>query len=306
MIMDIPTRLDAVPLAVRTTALTRRYGRQFALRDVEMTVPEGSFYVLVGPNGAGKTTLLKLLLEIIHPSSGSIEVMGLSTATQGALIRAHVGYVPERGDDLYTWMDVRTALDHHSRYYPNWDAEYASHLVDRLQIRHGLLRKLSKGEARRVQIVMALAHRPPLLLLDEPTDGLDPVGREVFLSLLAEHIATSPTTVVVSTHLIFELERLADHFAVLRDGRIVTQIATDQLKRNLKKYVIRPVNNAVPMPPSDTLLSANGSARESAWTLWGDEDALAVRIAQNGGVVHEVRSVSLQEAAIAFLSGGSK
>lgn len=304
--MDIPTRLDAVPLAIRTTALTKRYGKQFALRDVDLTVPEGSFYVLVGPNGAGKTTLLKLLLEIIHPSSGSIEVMGLSTATRGALIRAHVGYVPERGDDLYTWMDVRSALDHHSRYYPSWDAVYASQLVDRLQIKQGLLRRLSKGEARRVQIVMALAHRPPLLLLDEPTDGLDPVGREVFLSLLAEHIATSPTTVVVSTHLIFELERFADHFAVLRDGKILTQTTTEQLKRKLKKYVIRPNSDASPVPPADALLMANGSQREGAWTLWGDEQALAQRIAQTGGEVHEVRSLSLQEAAIAFLSGGSK
>jgi ABC-2 type transport system ATP-binding protein len=305
MIMDIPTRLDAVPLAVRTTALTKRYGKQFALRDVDLTVPEGSFYVLVGPNGAGKTTLLKLLLEIIHPSSGTIEVMGLSTSTQGAQIRAHVGYVPERGDDLYAWMNVRTALDHHSRYYPAWDAEYASHLVGRLQIKQGILGKLSKGEARRVQIVMALAHRPPLLLLDEPTDGLDPVGREVFLSLLAEHIATSPTTVVVSTHLIFELERLADHFAVLRDGRVVTQTTTAQLKRKLKKYVIRPRTDALPLPPADALLLSNGSQREGAWTLWGDEEALALRIAQDGGEVHEVRSLSLQEAAVAFLSGAS-
>jgi ABC-2 type transport system ATP-binding protein len=202
-------------------------------------------------------------------------------------------------------MDVRTALDHHRRYYTAWDASYAAHLIDRLQIRQGRLSKLSKGEARRVQIVMALAHRPPLLLLDEPTDGLDPVSREIFLSLLAEHIATSPTTVVVSTHLVFELERLADHFAVLRDGKVVTQTSTDHLKGRLKKYVVRGVGNIEPMPPADALLVANGSQRERAWTLWGDESSLAARIEESGGEVHEVRSLSLQEAAVAFLSGGA-
>ncbi|HEY0809339.1 MAG TPA: ABC transporter ATP-binding protein [Longimicrobiales bacterium] len=305
MIADIPTRLESQQLAVSTHALSKRYGKQFALREVDVTVPEGSFYVLVGPNGSGKTTLLKLLLEIIHPTSGEIEVLGARVPQRGAQVRASVGYVSERGDDLYTWMDVRTALDQHSRYYSAWDASYAAQLIERLQIKQGKLSKLSKGEARRVQIVMALAHRPPLLLLDEPTDGLDPVGREIFLSILAEHIATSPTTVVVSTHLIFELERLADHFAVMRDGKLLAQTSTDYMKRRLKKYVVRGAGSIEPAPPAGALLVANGNPRERAWTLWGEEAALAAKIEQSGGEVHEVRSLTLQEAAVAFLSGGT-
>ena len=99
-----------------------------------------------------------------------------------------------------------------------------------LNVKTGRLEKLSKGEVRRVQLVMALAHRPPLLLLDEPSDGLDPMGREILNGLLAEHIATNPTTVIVSTHLVFELERLADHMAVLSDGRLVAQLPTDELR----------------------------------------------------------------------------
>jgi ABC-2 type transport system ATP-binding protein len=110
---------------------------------------------------------------------------------------------------------------------------------------------------------------------------------------------------VVSTHLVFELERLADHFAVLRDGKLLTQTSTADLKGKLKKYVVRNGSNVVPPPPSDALLLANGSPRERAWTLWGDEQSLAARIAESGGEVHEVRPLTLQEAAVAFLSGAS-
>lgn len=280
MSLAIPTRLSAEQLAVRTTALTKQFGRHTALAGVDFMVPDGAFYVLVGPNGAGKTTFLKLLLEIITPTSGSIDVLGMNPLTDGPRVRAHVGYVPERSDDLYSWMSVRRALDFHRTYFPAWDNAYARDLMEKLALKEGKLSRLSKGEVRRVQIVMALAHRPPLLLLDEPTDGLDPVGREMFRAILAEHIATSPTTVVVSTHLIYEIEALADHLAVLRDGKLVAQLLTETLHENLKRY-------------------ANG---DRAWTLWGDEATIVNDLRARGNELRETRPLTLQEAAVALLT----
>lgn len=298
--MSIPLHLQSSALAVHTRGLTKQYGKQLALSDVEVMVPEHGFYVLVGPNGAGKSTLLKLLLEIIHPTRGSVNVLGMDAMKEGARIRANVGYVSERGDDLYLWMKAEAALAFHRRYYPTWDAAYAADLLKRLQVKNGKLSRMSKGEARRVQLIMALAHRPALLIMDEPTDGLDPVGREIFLGILAEHIATTPTTVLVSTHLAYEMERLADHFAVLRDGKLLAQTTTDELKRRLKRYVVHTMDGVA--PPAEAFVVGNGDARERAWTLWGEESTIASQLQHAGATVHDVKALSLQEAAVAFLS----
>jgi len=146
---------------------------------------------------------------------------------------------------------------------------------------------------------MALAHRPPLLLLDEPSDGLDPMGREILSGLLAEHIASNPTTVIVSTHLVFELERLADHLAVLSDGRLVAQLTTDEMRLHLKRYVVSASEGFA--PPRAATVALNGSERERALTLWGDERQLAMELEASGAEIRNVRPLTLQEAAVAFL-----
>jgi ABC-2 type transport system ATP-binding protein len=276
MLPDMPTRLSDSSLAVHTTQLTKEFGKHTALDRVEFMVPENSFYVLIGPNGAGKTTFLKLLLELLVPTTGGIEVLGMDPTREGARVRAHIGYVPEKSDDLYTWMSVRRMIDFHRSYFPAWDEQYAQELTKKLGLKQGKISRLSKGEVRRAQLVMALAHRPPLLLLDEPTDGLDPVARDVFRGILAEHIATSPTTVIVSTHLVFEIEALADHLAVLSDGKILAQLPTEELHRKYKRY----------------------TNHNNAWTRWGDEPAILAELKD----VREVRPVTLQEAAVALLT----
>ena len=301
MTARIPTMLNADRFAVRTQSLTKRYGKHYALDRVDFSVPENSFYVLVGPNGAGKTTFFKLLLELIAPTSGSIDVLGIDPRVDGARVRAHVGYVPEASADLYSWMKVNQALAFHRTYFPAWDHQYATELMKRLHLREGKLQKLSKGETRRVQLIMALAHRPPILLLDEPSDGLDPQGREVFTEILASHIADNPTTVIVSTHLVFELERLADHLAVLSNGRVVAQLSTDELRRKLKRYVVNATNGVKVVPPAESTVHLNGSEREKAWTLWGEEHFVTSQLLQGGAEIRDVRSLTLHEAAVAFL-----
>jgi ABC-2 type transport system ATP-binding protein len=297
---SIPTSLDGDSFAVHTTALTKRFGEHTALDNVDFTVPEGSFYVLVGPNGAGKTTLFKLLLELIQPTSGAINVLGFDPRKDPDALRASVGYVPERSEDLYAWMNVAQALAFHRRYFPAWDDAYASQLAKKLHVKQAQLQRLSKGEVRRAQLVMALAHHPPVLLLDEPSDGLDPMGREMLYAILAEHIANYPTTVVVSTHLVFELERLADHIAVLADGRLVVQTPTDNLRTRLRRYMV--ATDSAYVPPDQAVISINGSERERALTLWGDEEQITEQIRSAGGDIRDVRPLTLQEAAVAFLA----
>ncbi|MEO6778486.1 MAG: ABC transporter ATP-binding protein, partial [Gemmatimonadaceae bacterium] len=211
----LPTILAGGELAVETRGIFKCFGDQVALSNVSLQVPIGAVYLLVGPNGAGKSTSLKILLDLMRADTGVAEVFGLSSRDSAPEVCANVGYVPERTEWGYGWMRVGRLLEHHSLYYPRWDVEYAARLAAKFELR--LDRKmgvLSKGQARRVHLTMALAHRPPLLLLDEPTDGLDPYMRDETLGVLADHLAESQTTVVISTHHVEEVERLADHIGV--------------------------------------------------------------------------------------------
>lgn len=290
--------------AVATHGLSMRYGREIALAGVDLRVPEGSVYILIGPNGAGKSTAMKVLLNLERPDAGRAEVFGLDTGSRGPEVRAQIGYVPEQHAHDYGWLTCRRLIGHVAAHYPAWDRAYAARLIDVFGIR--LERKagdLSKGEARRLQWLLALAHRPPLLLLDEPTDGLDPAVRNRTLAQLAEHMADTPTTVVIATHHVHEVDSLADHVGVLREGRLVAQMSRDELRRTVVRYRLD-----VPegwQPPSDLPaagLRRSRSGRDAQWTLPGEPADVIARLTAAGATVREAMPLSLEEAALAFLA----
>jgi ABC-2 type transport system ATP-binding protein len=304
MAVTIPLRLEGDAHAVRTYDLTKRFGRTDAVRGIDLTVPAGSFYLLVGPNGAGKTTTLRILLGLLRPTSGHAELYGVRCGPDGAA-RSLAGIVPETHNLPYGALKVQQLIAHHSVYYPGWDHDYAHHLVDTLDIRMDTaFGKLSKGQARRVQLLLALAHRPPLLLLDEPTDGLDPVARDTVQGVLAEHIAATPTTVLAATHLVYEMERFADHVGVLRAGRLTAQVTRADLHARLKRYVLEVPDDWQPGADAElAVFRQNGSPREQRWTIWGDEQAVTTRLEARGARVRAVAGLSLEEATLALLSG---
>ncbi|MFL5356407.1 ABC transporter ATP-binding protein [Archangium sp.] len=289
--------------AVATYGLSKRYRDETALDRVDLRVPDGAVYVLVGANGAGKSTTFKVLMNLERPDAGTAEVLGLDTARRGAEVRAQVGYVPEHHGHGYRWMTCGRLLQHVSAYYPAWEPAYAEHLSHAFGLR--LDRKvgtLSKGEARRLQWVLALAHRPRVLLLDEPTDGLDPVVRNRTLALLAEHLADTPTTVLVSTHHLHEVESLADHVGVMRDGRMVAQLPCDELQRTVRRYRMEvPERWQAPPELQAVGLRRSSAGRELQWTLVGEEREVTERLALAGAHVREVTPLGLEDAALAFL-----
>jgi ABC-2 type transport system ATP-binding protein len=305
MMPGIPTGLSGDAWAIRTADLHKSYGRTTALRGVNLTVPEGAVYVLIGPNGAGKSTALRIVLDLVRADRGTVDALGLDPRRDGPLLRAQIGYVPEAQKWEHTWMKVRHLLAHHARYYPAWDREYAQRLAKRLELPldrgYG---KLSKGQARRVQVVMALAHRPPLLILDEPTDGLDPLAREATLSVLAEHMAETPTTLLISTHLVHETERLADHIGVLVGGELRAQLPIAELERMLRRYRAEVPDGWGGSGLDGAVVRRSGRGREIQWTVWGDEREVRERFAAAGASVREASSLSLEEAALSLLSGG--
>ncbi|MDX1623591.1 MAG: ABC transporter ATP-binding protein [Gemmatimonadota bacterium] len=311
--MTLPTELDRMSLTVETESLTKRFGAKEALRGLDLQVPEGAVYLLVGPNGAGKTTTLRILMNLLKADSGAARVLSFDPRRDGPEVRARTGYVPERHDRGYPWMTVARTIEHHAAYRPGWDAAYANRLAEVFEIEaEREFGDLSKGQARRVQLLLALAHRPPLLLLDEPTDGLDPVMRDVTLGLLAEHVAESPTTLLISTHRVYEMERMADHVGVLHEGRLLAQTSRERLHRMLRRYLLQIPERWEREPDLDGVVRKSGNGREVQWTVWGEEAEVSDRLARAGATVREVVPLTLDEATITLLGrreepeGGSR
>lgn len=304
MTSALPTRLDETPLAVATHGLDKHFGREVALRGVELQVPVGAVYVLVGPNGAGKSTTLRILLDLVRADRGTAEVFGLDTRARSPEVRAQIGYVPERHDWGYAWMRVGRLLEHHATYFPRWDPEYAARLSRAFDLQtHKRFGRISKGQARRVQLVMALAHRPPLLVLDEPTDGLDPVMRDETLGILADHIAETPTTLLISTHLVHEVDRLADHLGVMRNGELATQLRRDELHRSLRRYRADVPEGWSGAPGlNGTVVRRSGIGREIQWSVWGDEAEVIRHLSAAGATVRDAAPLTLEDATLALLS----
>jgi ABC-2 type transport system ATP-binding protein len=303
----LPLRLDGEDFAVQTRGVSKHYPPStVALNGLELQVPAGSVYILVGPNGAGKSTAMRILLDLVRADRGTASVLGISTTAQPALARAQVGYVPEVVDTAYRWLTVRGLLKHHAAFFHAWDWTYADALCKRMGLRMDeRFQSLSKGAARRVALVTALAHRPPVLLLDEPTDGLDPLAREDFAALLVEHMTEAPTTVLWSTHHVHEAERMADHVGVLRGGRLLLQAPVDQVRQGLRRYhaEVPEAWAGAPGLNGDVLVRAS-SGREITWTVWGEEREVAERLSASGATVREVARLSLEDAALALLRAG--
>ena len=287
-------------IVIRTHGLQRRLSRDFAVRDVSLSVPEGAVYGLLGPNGSGKTTTLRLLLGLLRADGGEAEVLGIDALRRPADVRRRVGYVPER-PGIPDWMTVRRAMRHHAAFYPTWDGVYAAELLGRLALPPDRpVRHLSKGQAGKLGLLLALAHRPPLLVLDEPTDGLDPVARRDFLEMMLEYVADSGATVFVSSHLVHELERMADWIGVMDDGSLIAETPLERFRASIKRLRVGALANGGPPLPFD-LLSRKPRGREEVWVVRGWDPTMAPALAERGVELREVEDLDLEECYVELL-----
>ncbi|QIL01777.1 ABC transporter ATP-binding protein [Sphingomonas sinipercae] len=293
--------------AVETHGLSRRYGSEQALRDVDLTVPAGSAYLLSGTNGAGKSTLLRILLNLDRPNVGSASVLGLDSQRDGPLVRASTGYMSEEIEPGYRWMRIRQLLDHRASYFSTWDHDYAARLVKTLGVRTDrIVGDLSKGQARRVQLIAALAHRPQLLLLDEPTDGFDPIIRDTVLELLAAHFADTGCTLLISTHLAGEVDRLVDHVGVLHSGRLIAQGQRDEVAGSIRRYEVDVPQSWSPSEDLEALVLRwdRGLGRSRMFTTRAPEAAVEAALSRAGAGVRGVTGLTLADSILILLQAG--
>ena len=206
---------------ISVTELTRRFGTKTALDSVSLSLPRGAVYGLVGANGAGKTTLIKHILGLLRADSGSVRVFGLDPVADPVAVLSRIGYLSEE-NDLPGWMRIDELMRYSRAFYPAWDDEYAEKLRQAFALDPtAKIKSLSKGQKARAGLLIALAYRPELLVLDEPSSGLDPIVRRDILGAVMRTIADEGRTVLFSSHLLEEVEQVADHVTMIHQGRIV-------------------------------------------------------------------------------------
>lgn len=215
---------------IAVSELTRRFGARAALCSVTLQIPRGGVYGLVGANGAGKTTLIRHILGLLRTEEGSVRVFGRDPAADPVGVLSRIGYLSEE-NDLPGWMRVGELMRYSRAFYPAWDDAYAAEL----QTMFGLdpaakIGTLSKGQKARAGLVVALSYRPELLVLDEPSSGLDPIVRRDILGAVLRTIAEEGRTVLFSSHLLEEVEQVADHVTMIRRGTIVMSAPLQEIR----------------------------------------------------------------------------
>ncbi len=233
------------PLAVRQ--LVHCYEGGNVLTGVDLSLEPGSVLGLIGRNGAGKSTLIRAMLGLLEPLSGSASVFGEPALKLSDASKARLAYVPQQPEAL-AWLTAQQMLDYVGRFYPRWDASFASKTLERWQIQpNKLLAKLSPGERQRVELIRALASRPDLLVLDEPAAALDPVARRELLREIALRAGESGTTVLFSTHIVSDLERVASDIAFLHKGKLLMTCSMDDIKESYGRlWLPEPAHDAAP------------------------------------------------------------
>ncbi len=222
------TESAIAPLAV--SGLVHCYEGSNALNGIDLALEPGSVLGLIGRNGAGKSTLIRAMLGLLEPLAGEARVFGEPALQLSDAAKARIAYVPQQPEAL-AWLTAQQMLDFVGRFYPRWDKAFVTNTLERWRIQpNKLLAKLSPGERQRVDLIRALASQPELLVLDEPAAALDPVARRELLREVALRAGDSGTTVLFSTHIVSDLERVASEVAFLHQGKLLMRCSVDETK----------------------------------------------------------------------------
>src|SRR6478609_8441122 len=296
---------EAVDRVIDIQGVTRQFGAKRALDNVSLAVPRGTVFGLVGANGAGKTTLIRHVLGLLKAQTGSVRVFGPDPVKEPVSVLSRLGYLSEEGD-LPGWMRGDEVMRYMRAFYPTWDEAYAQDLRRQFALDPAAkVKTLSKGQKARAGLLVALAYRPELLLLDEPSSGLDPIVRRDILGAIVRTIADEGRTVLFSSHLLEEVERVSDCVAMLRNGRIVFSGELDIVKQSHHRLTLRFDDERREPPALNGVLSWEGRGREWSIVARGQLDELTMAASAAGAAVVEQHRLSLDEIFLAQVGSSS-
>jgi ABC-2 type transport system ATP-binding protein len=284
---------------VEVTGLSRSFGQKSALEDVSLSAVPGQVYGLVGANGAGKTTLLKHLLGLLRATTGSVRVFGLDPVRDPVGVLTRVGYLSEE-HELPEWMRIDELMRYTQAYHPTWDDAYACELLETFALDpRKKIKELSKGMRAQAGLIAAVAHRPELLILDEPSSGLDAVVRRDILDAIVRAVADDGRTVIFSSHLLDEVERMSDHVTMIDRGRVALSGGLDEVRSAYQRSRVRFAENLERPPALETVLAIEGGGRSWSVVHTGPAERFRHSVQARGGEIVESRGATLEEIFLA-------
>jgi ABC-2 type transport system ATP-binding protein len=292
-----------MPDVIATHRLTKYYDRRCVVNNLELRVPQGSVYGLLGRNGTGKSTTIKMLLGMVHADYGRAELFGEDSFHLRAETRTRIAYLAE-GHPLYRWMTIGQAVRFAQAFYPRWNDALLEQILDHFGLpARARIRRLSGGERAQVSLALAVASDPELLILDDPTLGLDTVVRRDFLESLIQIIQRRGRTILFSSHILGDVERVADRIGILVDGVLRVDCPTEHFKESLRKVVLEFPQAPPEFPACKGLVSNRQVGRKLEVILVGFNDEHR-RLAES---LHprsmEVIELNLEDAFIEYTRG---
>jgi ABC-2 type transport system ATP-binding protein len=296
------TSLSQSPPVIEIRRLTRQFGSTKALDEISLAIPRGGVFGLIGGNGAGKTTLIKHILGMLRAESGTVRVFGLDPVENPVGTLGRIGYLSE-DRDLPDWMSVAELMGYTQAFFPTWDQAYAEELREMFDLdTQAKIRNLSRGQRARAGLLVALAHRPELLLLDEPSSGLDPVVRRDILGAIIRTIADEGRTVLFSSHLLDEVERVADQVTIIHRGRLILTSSMDEIKETHRRVTLR-FGQPVERPPALVgARSYTGHGVEWTYICNGESPQLRRAAEAIGATVVDDTALSLDEIFVSHVA----
>jgi ABC-2 type transport system ATP-binding protein len=291
---------------ISTHALTRYFGSRRAVDAVSLTIPRGCVFGLLGRNGSGKTTLVRMLLGLLEPTRGSAAVLGHDSRALPPALLARIGYLPE-GHPVYGWMRVREHGEFQRRFYPRWNDAVYQTVVRYFQLDPAArVGTLSRGERAGLSLALALAPEPELLVLDDPALGLDPVARRALLEAMVYVTRGEGRTILFTSHLAGDVERVADRIAVLDRGRLRACCTLEWFRRQVRRVVLRFAGPAPATAAVPGLLRGLRTDRELVLTIANFDGRTEATLRELGPARMDEVPLDLEEAFISYLDQGAE
>ncbi len=288
---------------LRLEKLTKAFGRREVLRGIDLVLEPGKVYGLLGRNGEGKTTLVRTIMGVIPSDAGKIVFRGQPVGSGSPAYKQKIGYVPEDAF-FYGWMSVRQVLDFNSRFYWPDDGWRPEGLIERFELDpDAKVRTLSRGQRLKLAFAVALTADPDLLILDDPTSGLDVPTRRDFLRDVIRQLADRGTTVLFATHLVHELERIVDHLLILRGGRVILDEPFEKIREQARRVLLRFDDGAPPIPRLETIIGERRAGREIDLIVYPWNSRAETAIQALGPVQVEFVPLSLEDLFTSFVDG---